>query len=504
MDDFWKSLVKTNSAGLAAGIHRLLKHTGTINYTQLSRVSFRPDGDPRIERGIPRASPHAHLSIMIGGEIANSFTPLYEFSYFAQALLLSATYTVAIDSLCKTSTLSEIESCLVNLSEAEIIGAIRSPAVSIVSNLDTDIEPCRYAKEQLWRIPAQKLKNRCTEILIKGKDFGISNEKIHEKNPYFGDVDESIAVTAIKHAASLPEAKEIQFALSLRRCLRLVGIDLENIPFYFHLVPKEELVNAGSSTIFLDAILEMHTRPSLNYYSDIVKRRQPWIIGKNCPNCGETSKRIINYRLKNYGKTVRCTCSAIESSFYREDGVGITRKGCGEVFEFEVPNTREALYDFICVESFTINFPVRDILGVILDTVYQPAIWIVTDIGVARNTNGQMISQAQPTGFGDHRQMVTSTVEVHDLFLKKIIAPQTAQKASENLKLVNAPVEIFGNTSPVKFTHPTLLTPDKRNHVTDTSVNLLINSEVDMFDAFLAACDFNHFPLDLLSKIKDD
>jgi hypothetical protein len=502
LDNFWSNLIRANKSGLAAGIHRLQKHDGGIHYTLLSKVEFLPSGAPKVTPGTLKSTPFSSLSIMIGGEVANSFTPLYEFSYFMQALLLSAAFTAVKESIGNMSTVSEIEVALIQLEEAQLLAAISAPQVAIVSNLDTDIEPFRYAKEILWGIPREKLGSRCTELIVKGVDYGVPVDFSECSAGYFGLLDLEFSKLAIEFSNNLVEAKQIQFALTLRRCLHFIGLNLENVPLYFHKVPKEELVEAGNDTIFMHSLLEMHSRPNLAIYANLVKRRQPWLIGKACPSCGESSKRIINYRLKNFGRTVRCICSNQASRFYREDGIGFSRTGCGDTFEFDVPQSPKELYEFFTRESFTINFPVRDILGVILETVYQPAIWIVTDIGIGKRENGTFYASPQPTGFGDHREMVTSTVQVHKLFLEGHLACTTSTKARLQQQLVARPVDVFGNTSPVRFTHSSLRTPDGQSLVTDTSVNQIIDSDTAMYDAIVRTCELNHFPIEQLAVMK--
>lgn len=509
--EFWKKLVSDNIEGLTQAIALLGSHQGDINYSLLDRVLLSNGDNPSIVKGKRPTGKLANLSIMIGGEVANSFTPLYELTYFTQAWFLSSIATVILNSASandlekwRASTdLDCLKRCILNLEENEITDALRAPEIAIVSNLDTDIEPYRYAKHHFWGIPESKLHFRCTELTKKGSDFSVgatSNEVLDPE--YFTEFDRALAEKSMKYASTLVEAKEINFSMFIKILVNELGFDYNKIPLYFHKVPKEELVASGPDTFYLKALVELHEPENIKIYSKVVKRKQPWLIGLPCPNCGETSKRTINYRLKNYGKTIRAHCKANSSEFIREDGSGFERSGCGQKYEYHLPENATKLYDFICHNSITINFPARDLLGVLKGTVYQPAVWVVTDVGVHYKQNEIHRIDNYPIGFGDHLEMITSTIEMHRLFVLGKISNKTSEKAKQMNVLLDREVSIFGNSSPTNLTDPDVLRQGTNIEVTDTPASKLLTKNVNVQAAVGRSIEMNYFSLNDLMKAK--
>ena len=492
--------IQSSLNGIVSAIDRLVRHDGSIDYSKLYMVNTN-NNNYKISRGINPNHEFSHLSIMIGGEVPNSICTMYEVSYFIQALIIStsATYVFSQYSIFDLNTMKsknridKIHSCLKNISYRDIEDNIKNPLISIVISLDTDIEPYRYVKHHLWGINKEYYRLRCCEITSDYFNSTGNTFDIHDR--YNTKTDQLIAKTALDLARDLAEAKAIQYSIALSKVLNLLGVSLSYIPLYFNKVPKEEIAELPKGHSYISALAELHEPENIKKYSKIVKRKQPWIISLPCPACGESSKKIINSRLKNRGKTIRSICSSKSKYFRNEIGQSIIRHGCGNIFEFEVPRDPKELHEFLNKNSFTLNFPARDLLGVIKSTVYQPAIWIVTDIGVGFNIDNQIFTIKGPTGYGDHLQMLISTTLLHKMLIDGDICSKTHAKLLEEDDLVSNHVYLYGNTSPISFVDRMAPVVDYNGiYASDTSIFAFL--EHGNIEEIMEHCiDVNYFNL---------
>lgn len=511
-NDLLKQIAHANADGISHFINRLIFHNGTINEKHLYQVRTR-SGVPHFTEAEQGLKP-TNYSIMIGGEICNSFCPLYEVAYFLQALALAGVATVLIESgeLLSFHAISdnairieEIKKRVAMIDGDLLLLGMQCPKICIISSLDTDIEAYRYMKHQLWRLSPNVSKKRVGEIT--SDDFAQTRRDTELYKTYWIDADEDIAELALTRAETLPQAKAIQYYLALESILAPLSIDLNRVPFYFNFVPKEEIQKLGPDSEFLQAILELHEPRNIKLYGQIVQRRQPWIVGSSCPACGESSKKILSLRIKNNGNTVRIVCSPRQKQFLNEAGVVHTRGGCGANFDLAIPKTPRELYTFIVSTSSTINFAARELLGVIRTTSYQPIAWAVTDIGIHVKEGGAIETISRyPKGFGDHRALITSTLTVQNLFLNDTLAPKIACLLRKQKLLTTHEMQLFGHSSPSRLFDPTVPVKNYDGlYASDTSALKILGMGIMSLTEFLErSIDIHHYSLKQLQSVKTD
>lgn len=503
-------LVRAHTDGISHFINRLVFHNGTINEDHLYQVHTKY-GIPYFTKAEQGRKP-TNYSIMIGGEICNSFCPLYEVAYFLQALVLAGVATVCIENgeLVTFAAISDDETRLQTIKKRittmdgeSILLGMQRPKVCIISSLDTDIEPYRYMKHQLWRLSPNVFKKRVGEITAG--DFTQTKRDTALYKIYWIDEDEDIAELALAHAETLPQAKTIQYYLTLERLLAHLSISLNNIPFYFNFVPKEEIQKLGPDNKFLQALLELHEPKNTKLYSHIVQRQQPWIVGFSCPTCGESSKKILSLRIKASGNVVRIICSSQKKQFLNESGVSYTRRGCGASFDFPIPKTAHELYTFLVSTSSTINFAARELLGIIRTTTYQPIAWAVTDIAIRYAKGGAVIEAIPyyPKGFGDHRALLTSTLTIQRLFLEGVLAPKISDLLHTKGLLTASEVQIIGYSSPSRLFDPTVPVKNYDGlYASDTSALKILETGIMSLTEFLErSINIHYYSLEQLQTL---
>jgi hypothetical protein len=119
------------------------------------------EGNPNIRMGY-KDEHFNDYCVLMGGEVSNSFMPLYELGYFFQALFLSAVGSAILkkgfiskyksQEMDNTSLDETIRKDLLSLDDDILLHNLQSPMIAIVSALDTDVTPIRYNKHQLWRL----------------------------------------------------------------------------------------------------------------------------------------------------------------------------------------------------------------------------------------------------------------------------------------------------------------------------------------------------------------
>ena len=187
--------LKRSREGVIAFLHRFVVHDGTIRINLLYKVCRDTKGELSIRKACPRDTVN-DFAIGMGGEIPNSFSPLYEISYFFQCLFLSSVATVFLKTydrywlrdlepkLIRIKVLEFIET----LSGDDIAAAMQSPTIPIICSLDTDIELLRYGKHQLWNIAAEGLTRCVSSIDREYFQSGPIDESL--KGIYWNDEDQ--------------------------------------------------------------------------------------------------------------------------------------------------------------------------------------------------------------------------------------------------------------------------------------------------------------------------
>jgi hypothetical protein len=83
-----KQLVNENLDGLVEFVKIMIIHNGNIKPQRLWKVEI-VEKNPNIRMGY-KDEHFNDYCVLMGGEVSNSFMPLYELGYFFQALFLSA------------------------------------------------------------------------------------------------------------------------------------------------------------------------------------------------------------------------------------------------------------------------------------------------------------------------------------------------------------------------------------------------------------------------------
>ena len=281
-------------------------------------------------------------------------------------------------------------------------------------------------------------------------------------------------------------------------------IDLAEIPLYFNFVPKEEFMSLGPDNEIFKTLIALHDKKFLKFFSKLTKQQYPWIISTSCPKCGESSKRIISSRIKGDGRTVRAKCSPNVKYFRNEAGISVERKGCGHSFEFTVPDDPHEFYDFCKNHSFTVNFPVRELVIVIKTTADSPMCWPVTEIGVRKDSKGRLYAVDNlPKGFGDHLSLLTSMVTLQYFMVNGLIVPDLVNDLQKNNVLTKREMLILANVSENTLEDKTVMSKgDNEIYVKDTSALKALKNGLKVEDFFKLSVDIHPFtPKDLL-KLK--
>lgn len=494
-------LVHRNLTGLAAFVEQLLTFDGKVNTQYLHRVNENGSGIEVVQGS--ENDWNNDYAILIGGEVPNSFCTLYEAAYFFEALLLSAVGTAYLakfgphDQSRRQENFSRrrIKSHLLEITNDELLSALQRPSINIVSSLDTDIEPYRYVKHQLWRMRESAFKKRCSDVT--SDDFGKQSLDESLRGIYWIERDRQIAEEAMSYADTLPHAKAIQYYLTLKEVLSELGMDLSNIPWYFNFAPREEILLLGPNNEFLKAVITLHETNFRKVLSRITRADHPWIISLSCPKCHESSKKIIRATLRADCKTIHLVCSQYPQEYRNELGTKIVRRGCGYSWNFEVPTDSEQLYELFKDKSPTLNFAIRSLLAVIKTTADCPISWPLTELGIVRDRNAYVTGPDLPKGFGDHRDLITSVVTMQHLLTRGMIIPEFSQGLIQKQLLTSREMQILSWACKTKLSDLGVSCQDnKKVHVTDTSVLKVMEKGIPPRELFRRSIDINEVRLE--------
>jgi hypothetical protein len=303
----------------------------------------------------------------------------------------------------------------------------------------------------LWGVNKEVSKKVIGEIAKK--DLGKEqSEEFH--NILWVDKDKEITDKAIKYSKNMCEAKMIQYYLAIEEFLKLMGIELNKVPFYFFCSPCHELMELGPNHEFLDFLIEMHSPESLKVFSQITSQENPVLIKIPCPNCGESSKKVLNGRIKGKDrKTIRLVCSKEEKTFNNEHGIGTkVITGCGHVWEFEIPKTSKELYNLLKEKSFSLHVALTNSLQVFKTTAISPVAHVICDLNIYYDDNGEIkIFAPYPRGFGSSAELFTSVMAFQLAFLNGKVAKPFYEKAKKRNSIVDSPFMIIAHQSPSKL-----------------------------------------------------
>ncbi|GHO51140.1 hypothetical protein [Ktedonospora formicarum] len=392
---------------------------------------------------------------------------------------------------------------LLSITDDEIMDGLSKPDIAIVANLDTDVVPLRYYKHHLWRLDPAVLTKRVTEIT--SEQYGKLPSPPLNRD-YWTLADQQIAEIAMQAAETLVQAKAIQYYLTLQTFAKALAIDMQNIPLYFNFIPKEEMIDGDSMSSFLKVLLELHTPEGRIAYRKITGLKNPWILTKSCPQCGQGDKRILCSKLMGDGKTITVHCKPQEFFFRNEQGNGVTRTGCDHRFSFQVPTSPEALHEFFQQENFSLHFATRELTTILKDSCYTPVGLMATDLGVVTATDGHLHKDAQQVkGYGDHLEMLTSALGLQHFVIGEKIAGSIAARLKRQRVLLPAPVLLFGYRQRTALCDPEVTTAVNKGAVLpvfDTSALKAVERGWSISEMFQRAVRLHAFSLEELYSLK--
>ncbi len=505
----YQELLKKNLDGCSVFVVAIATHQGILNTHRLHKVAVNPTGI-EVVLGTNEEKKN-DFSIGMGGEVANSFCTLYEAAYFFQALFLSAVGTVAIRrGLLEKITGVEEETARLKITERElllftndeIIHAMEEPDIAIVSSLDTDTEPVRYNKHDLWQLSDEALTMRVDNIDSNGynqRPIDRSGEGIYW---VWQDVD--IAHRAMTNGGPLTYVKALQLYQAFSIICVQLGIDIRNIPLYFNFVPRQEIIENGKSNSYLKVLETLHSRSGRDAYKSRTGISKPWMIGVSCPQCGISSKRAVSYVLLADNRTVKCSCRNTGHSYRNERGDMVWVRGCGHKWTFTVPESEKELWHFIRDNDITLHFATRWLICLLKDTVDTPIGYVLTDMGIIRDERGFLrVNPRDINGYGDHRRMLTSALELQDWLLTEDIPSLRGLKKSG--VLVQRPLYLFGYDHPMVLVDDALATyEDETVFVSDTSFLKALDSGVSIEELFMKSVRLCPFTVETLRIIKNN
>lgn len=506
---FYKKILSENLDGVAQFVARMVIHKGDVHVEQLHVVELKKD-KPFIRFG--RAEDKkSRFTVSTGGEVVNSFSPLYEVGYFYSCLFLSGIGTAIIkkDLLTKykrtnrRELIKVIKADLAVLKEKEIFEGMKDPVIGIISNMDTDVVPLRYNKHQLWRMDPSVLTKRVAEI--KPHEYGHQPASAVNKD-YWTKRDQEIADIAMESSTCIQHAKIIQYYLVLQIFFEELGINIKNVPIYFNFVPKEEILNNGPTSSLLKVLVGMHSPETRIKYRIITGNNKPWILTKACPRCGQGDKRILASKLMGDGVTVKVHCKPHAFEFKNERGEGSLMKGCNYEFTFQVPTTSNGLYDFFKNEDFSIHFAARELLTILKDCVATPLALVVGDLGITRKSNRKLIKDLDKTkGYGDNLEMLTSSLALQHFFIKEKIAPEVAHDLNRHDINMRKPILLLGYDRPTLLTDPEVTVFSETGKVlgvSDTSALKALERGLTAHQMFKHAIRIHSFTLNELLGLR--
>lgn len=506
---FYKKILAENLDGVAQFVGRMVIHKGDFHVEQLHVVELKGER-PIIRNGCPEDK-KSRFTVSTGGEVVNSFSPLYEVGYFFSCLFLAGIGTAILkkDLISKykhtnrRELLKVIKTDLAALKEKEIFEGMKNPVIGIISNMDTDVVPLRYNKHQLWRLDPFVLTKRVAEI--KPHEYG-KQLATPVNQDYWTEKDQQIADIAMESSTSIQHAKIVQYYLVLKIFFGELGINIKNVPIFFNFVPKEEILVNGSTNSLLKALIGMHTPETRIKYRIITGNNKPWILTKACPRCGQGDKRILASKLMGDGVTVKVHCKPHAFEFKNEQGEGSLMKGCNYEFSFKVPTTAEGLYDFFRNEDFSIHFAARELLTILKDCVATPLALVVGDLGITRKTKRKLIKDPDKSkGYGDNLEMLTSSLALQHFFIKEKIAGDVAHNLNRHDLNMRKPILLLGYDRPTLLTDPEVTVlgqTGKPLGVSDTSALKALERGLTAKQMFKMAIRIHSFTLNELLGLR--
>jgi hypothetical protein len=468
-----KQLVNENLDGLVEFVSNVVTHQGHLDTYRLHKVYYKND-----KYSVELATKEEKLndySLGIGGEIANSFTTLYESAYFFRAIFLSAIGSYLIrnntiehyQDLLETEMNIKIKKELLELTEREIFENLQNPLIAITCSLDTDIAPVRYNKHHLWRLKPEVFTWRVGQINQTHYNQTVLDRSF--ENKYWVVKDIEIANKAMQSGQNLLRCKSIQFYLVFEKLCKEIGIEIANVPLYFNYLPKEEIVNNGIDNSYLDILLMVHSNDFRNTFRQITGISKPWFICKSCPNCGTGSKRVISSKLSKDGSTVKSKCQIHEYKVKDENQNALFLSGCGHQYEYKIPTNKIDLYNFIKDNNIGIHFSIRLLICLLKDTVDTPIGYVVGDIGIIKPDKTLQKKPEIINGYGDHLQMLTSAIATQNWLIN------SNSELVNNLKhdhlLMPRSLFLYGNNQKATLTDSEIkCSNNSTTFVSDTSI----------------------------------
>jgi len=503
----WKKLAEKNIYCITAFVLRLIKHNGKINSQYIYEIKI---DDKCISLKHPEKIKGEYLNggIKIPGEITNSFCTLYEIGYFANALLLNGVVSALPIKDYKevkneASLIKRIKKDILSLSEEEIINSVKSPKIPIISWLTDDVETYRFRKENLWGVKKEVSKKIIGEITKE--DMGKEKSEEFYKQ-LWTDKDKEITDTAIKYAEDMCKAKMIQYYLALGEYLKLLDIQIENIPFYFFCSPYHELLVLGQDHEFLEFLIAMHNKESLKIFSKIVGQQNPILIKIPCPKCGESSKKVINGRIKGDDKRiVRLVCSEAEKTFNNEHGLNTKIvKGCGQVWEFRIPDDPKELFKLMREKGFSLHVTLTNLLQIFRTTAISPVAHVICDLNIYYENDEIKIFSPYPSGYGSSAQLFTSVMVVQLAFLNGLLAKDFFKKHRK--LIVDNPFMLIAHQSPSTLYDPKDIYKDILNEFgikagpQDSGIFKVLEDGMSPEEIFTRSVDLTYYPAEKMMK----
>jgi hypothetical protein len=503
--DFFRPLVAQNIEGVTAFVDRLVTHDGDVNFQHLYKVV--EDGDAVSLRLCDGGERVNHYSVLIGGEVCNSFSPLYEISSLFRGLFLTGVGTAFLgrygDVVEKGRMLErgEIAEMVTGLEEGELRSGIENPVVSIICDLDTDIEPYRYMKHQLWGLEEVTLKKRCADI---SRDE-LMRAEIEEdlRGIYWVEEDLEIARRAVGASSYLPEAKAVQFYLTGKIFLDKLGIDISRARLYFQFVPKEELMFLGPDSDVLKVIMSLHNPQSMKILGKLLESKTPWTFSFSCPNCGESSKRVINPEFSKSFDAIHLKCSQSKREFRNEAGKISSRQGCGHKWKVPISQQPDQFFEILKNSSFTLSCAVRELVRVVKTSSLSPICYVANSIGVEKDSKEFKAISDLPRGFGDHQKLMTSILFLQYLLVAGELNSEMTQILEEKKILRSKEMQLLVRASLDRLYDESLECADfKGLYVTDSSALKALKKGQSVWQMFQRSIDIHEITLPELMVLK--
>ncbi|HLX54246.1 MAG TPA: hypothetical protein VKR58_09910 [Aquella sp.] len=502
----FKELVRKNLFGLTTFVQKLLTHEGNLKPERLYAVT-NTNNQLSISTG-KIYDGQSHYSIGMGAEVCNSFCTLYEMGSFFQSLFLSAIGSVFISEqlIDKLSVLNlseqenEIKNILLGLSEFQIEKHLSHPKIPIVVCLDTDVDPVRYNKHELWGLDASVHLKRVSGITAEY--YNVTTITDEMKNIYWVEEDLYIAEEVKKTKLKLPQIKAFQLQLVFKKFCQQLGCNIYNIPIYYSFLPKEDIIMAGQDYSYLDILVDLQTHEQKKKYRAITGIDQPWIITTSCHNCGQSSKTILSSKILT-NDCVKVSCRSKDYTFFNESGQSISLKGCGNISSFPICKSSKEMYDFIKNNDISIHFAARELLYLLKDSSFNPVCFVQGDLGVMKDpiTGNIKINELQPKNYGDSREMIGSMLAIRHELLNGDSLLQRYLNATN--KLGNYNEIMFGYDGPtqlIDFDVPAHSIPGR--YVSDTSALKQLVRGVPIEDLFRKSINLYPFTHSVLQKLK--